>query len=170
MNLLKLLPLIFVSFSSFASEQAKIDLYYGTYGDSYKKLIVYPANQDSAVIFVSIDGGPPNYSGSSLFGKATLKNGKLFHSTFRSSNDINLCEFSISLEGDKAITTLLTSDFQCGFFRYSLEGSFNRISKTPEGVVKNIFTEETCSLESIAEQLRITNEVSVHSHHDCMKL
>jgi len=158
MSLFKIIPLLCLSTFCTASEINIIDKFYGTYGDNHKKLIIYPGNKDSVVVYIDKNGGPPNYSGSNLFGKATLKGGVLHHASLRFNSSDYPCEFTISLKDNLATITTLTSDSKCGFNRYTLGDTFVRSSDTPQKEVENIFTGGVCALEFLAKQLRETNK------------
>ena len=158
MNFLKTIPLLCFSFYCTAGEKNTIDKFYGTYGDTHKTLIIYPGNKDSVVVYIDKNGGPPNYSGSNLFGKATIKDGMLHHASLLFNSADYPCEFTISLKDNLATITTLTSNSKCGFNRYTLGDTFIRSSVKPEKEVKNLFTGGVCSLEYLAKQLRETNE------------
>ncbi|MBO9491825.1 hypothetical protein J7384_15805 [Endozoicomonas sp. G2_1] len=162
--------LFVLSFSVLGNEQETIENFYGTFGYPGDRLIIYPASQQSVVFYISLHSGPPNYSGSSMFGKATLRDGKLYHSSYTFDSEDYRCEFVISMESNKAKITMLTSNRKCGFLRYGLDGTYTRMSKTPESKVQDNFTDFVCYLEDIANQLRETNEVKARNTYSCAKL
>ncbi len=162
--------LFVLSFSALGNGQKTIEDFSGTFGYPSSRLIIYPASQQSVVFYISLHSGPPNYSGWATFGKATLRDGKLYHSSYTFDSKDYLCEFVISLENNKAEITMLTSSKKCGSLRYGLDGKYTRISETPESKVTDNFTDFVCYLEDIANQLRETNEVKARNTYDCAKL
>lgn len=155
-----------------------IDSYKGTYGDSYRQLIILPATESRVLLYIDVHNGPPNYSGGSFFGYADLKNEKLFHSSNWRDARGRRCEFYISrLKGEK--TNMVALDFteskekgrfdnsDCGLLGDSYEGQYRFKSSSTPKYVQNKFTVHRCDLDELKAILANNVIFKIDSTFDC---
>jgi hypothetical protein len=154
------------------ANKKSINDFVGTYKSGFNTLIIYPATNKSAVLYMDVHGGPPNYTGGSFYGEITLANDQLHHSSVWRDYENKTCEFTISTINNIATVEFVNNQESCGsgFYRYQFTGDYPRISNTPKVKVVSNFTDHICSLDDLSKELIKNKMIRVISNEDCASL